>query len=204
MRIEEYTRELADFDNGGFSIMGNNRDWNSHDSSKCTPIKMALTCSEVSGNPIGSDWNQLIQLADSSCFADRDLERNMYSEFRKHYPEIMRGECPDWQLGAFRVFYGGIYLDYGNCCTGENGFLWVIGARNLRLTFETPRTRLGFDPIYRVSIDCEDDGQSVTLVEEDLGYLRREIRFEIKDPCKKTNIFHVDNQILHVTEYAGI
>lgn len=128
----------------------------------------------------------------------------MFPEFRRYYPEIMRGERPDWQLGEFKVFYGGIHLDYGNRRTGETAFLWIIGASMLRLTFEAPHTRLGFVPTYKVSIDCDEDGQSVTEVEEDLGYLRREIRFELKDPRKKTDIFHGGNQYLKITEYAGI
>lgn len=204
MRIEEYRRDLMEGDNGGFSVISSISDWNRHDSSRSDPLKMSLTRSEYSGYPLGDDWEELIRLADSDCFLADDQTRKLFPDFQKHYPEIMRGECPDWQLGAFKVFYGGIHLDFGNCRTHETAFLWIIGARHLRLTFEAPRTRLGFTPIYEVSIDCNEDGQSVTVVEEDLGYLRREIRFELKDPHKKTDIFHGGNQYLEITEYAGI
>lgn len=194
MRIEEYTQDLTEFDRGGFVVVGSTRDYNLHDSSKCAPIKMSLSCSSASGCPIGNSWKALIQLATSDCFLDNEQARKMFPEFRRYYPEIMRGERPDWQLGEFKVFYGGIHLDYGNRRTEETAFLWIIGASMLRLTFEAPRSRLGFVPTYKVSIDCDEDGQSVTEVEEDLGYLCREIRFERKDPRKKTNIFHGGNQ----------
>lgn len=204
MRIEEYTRDLIGGDGGGFAIVGSAHDWLRHNSSRSDPLKMSLTGSNISGCPIGNSWDELVQLADSDCFLDDEQTRNLFPEFQKHYPEIMRGERPEWQLGAFKVFYGGIHLDFGNRQTGETAFLWIIGASRLRLTFEAPRTRLGFIPTYKVRIDCEEDGQSQTLVEEDLGYLRREIRFELKDPRKKTNIFHTGNQYLEITEYAGI
>lgn len=204
MRIEEYTRDLIGSDNGGFAVVGSIQDWLRHDSGECAPLKMSLTSSECSGCPLGDNWEELIRLADSDCFLDDDQTRSLFPEFQKHYPEIMRGERPDWQLGAFKVFYGGIHLDFGNRRTKETAFLSIIGAKKLRLTIEAPRTRLGFDPIYKVRIDCKEDGRSVTEVEEDLGYLRREIRFELKDPSKKTDTFHSGNQYLKITEYAGI
>jgi len=200
MRIEEYTRDLR---GDGYLVVGSGRDWNSYNSSKCAPIKMELTRSPL-GKPYGIDLNTLIRLADSDCFLDNEETRKMYPEFREHYAEIMRGEFPDWQLGAFRVYYGGIRLYYGNRQTGESGRLWIANAELLRLTFKTPCTRIGFEPIYHVRIDCHSDGECDTEVEEDLGYLRREIHFELKDPNKKTDIFHTENQILHITEYAGM
>lgn len=204
MRVEEYTRDLAEFDCGGFAVVGSTDWYHRHDSSRSAPLKMSLTVSDISGCPIGNNWEELIRLADSDCFLDDEQTRKMYSEFQKHYPEIMRGEHPDWQLGEFQVFYGGIHLDFGNRRTGKTAFLWIIGASMLRLTFEAPRTRLGFVPTYKVRIDCEEDGRSTTEVEEDLGYLRREIHFKLKDPHKKTDIFHRGNQYLEITECAGI
>lgn len=204
MRIEEYTRDLIEGDNGGFSVVGSASDWQHHDSSRCEPLKMSLTCSKTCGHPIGDSWEDLIRLATSDCFLPDQETKNLFPDFQKRYPEILRGECPNWQLGAFRVFYGGIHLDFGNCQTHETAFLWIIGAKMLRLTFEAPCTRFGFSPTYKVSIDCKNDGQCITEVEEDLGYLRRDIHFELKDPHKKTDIFHTGNQYLIVSEYAGI
>lgn len=189
MRIEEYRRDLIEGDTGGFMVMGSTSDWNLHDSSRCDPIKMSLTCSRF-GSQIGIGWEELIRLASSDCLLPSKQAREMYPDFQKHYPEIMRGECPDWQLGAFKVFYGGIHLDFGNRQTHETAFLRIVGASMLRLTFEAPRTRLGFIPTYKVRIDCDEDGQSITEVEEDLGYIRREIHFELK--------------YLEIAEYAGI
>lgn len=200
MRIEEYTRALI---GDGYLVLGSNRDWNLHNDSTCVPIKMELTCSPA-GRPYGNSLEELIRLADSDCFLDDEDTREMYPEFHEHYEEIVLGKCPDWQLGAFRVFYGGIELYYGNRLTGETGYLWIMGASRLRLTFVAPRTRLGFDPTYIVRIDCDKDGHSNTEVEEDLGYLRREIHFELQDANKKTDIFHTDNQNLRITEYAGM
>lgn len=204
MRIEKYRRDLIEDDIDGFTVIGSTTNWEVHDSSRSDPLKMSLTCSKCSGNPIGIGWEELIRLADSDCFLPDEQTRKMYSDFQEHYPAIMRGEHPDWQLGAFKVFYGGIHLDFGNRRTGKTAFLWIVGARRLRLTFEAPRTRLGFNPTYKVNIDCDGDSQSSTKVEEDLGYIRREIRFELKDPSKKTNLFHHHNQYLEITEYAGI
>lgn len=201
MRIEEYIRSLGKY---GYRVVGSNRPLtSSYGNNKDTPIEMRLTCSST-GSPIGVSLGELADLADSDCFLDDDAARQMHPEFREHYKEIMMGTCPDWQLGAFRVFYGGIQLNYGNRRTGETGFLWIIGARLLRLTFVTPQTRLGFAPTYKVSIDCYGDGISETDVEEDLGYICRDIHFELCDPHKKTDIFHSDNQLLRVTEYAGM
>lgn len=203
MRIEGYRRDLMEGDVDGFTVIGSTTNWEVHDSSRCDPIKMSLTRSRL-GSQTGIGWEELIQLADSDCFLLDEQTREMYSDFQEHYPEIIRGEHPDWQLGAFKVFYGGIHLDFGNRKTRRTAFLWIIGASRLRLTFEAPRTRLGFTPTYKVSINYDREGQSVTKVEEDLGYIRREIRFELKDPRKKTDIFHRGNQYLEITEYAGI
>lgn len=199
MRIEEYERELK---GDGFLVVGSNYDWNSHDSSRCEPIKMRLACSP-SGEPYGVSLEEMIQLADSDLFHDKKLSAQN-RDFCESYAEIMRGNRPDWQLGALRIFYGGIQLYYGNRQTGETGFLWIVGASHLRLTFETPRTRSGFVPTYQVNIDCDTGDWSDTRVEEDLGYLRRELIFELKDPGKKASIFHDDNQTLRVFEYAGM
>lgn len=196
MRIEEYTRDLI---GDGYLVVGSCRDWNSHNSSQCAPIKMELTRSPL-GRPYGVDLDELI----SDCVLDNEEAKKMYPEFREHYPAIVRGERPDWQLGAFRVYYGGIRLYYGNRQTGETGSLWIADAVQLRLTFKAPRTQLGFEPTYYVRIDCYHDGECDTEVEEDLGYLRREIHFELKAPYKKTDIFHTDNQVLHIIEYAGM
>lgn len=199
MRIEEYKRELK---GDGFLVVGSSRDWNSHDSSKCEPLKMKLTCS-TADNPYGIDLETMIRLADSDLFRDKNLKK-LAPEFSENYAEIMRGNCPDWQLGAFRVFYGGIQLYYGNRQTGETGFLWIVNAERLCLIFEAPCTRSGFVPTYRIRIECRADGWSDTSVEEDLGYLRRELIFELKDPDKKPRIFHDDNQVLRVIEYVGM
>ena len=199
MRIEEYVRELK---GDGFLVVGSSCDWNSHDSSKCEPIKMSRTHS-TAGNPYGIDVEAMIQLAESDLFWDENMKK-LAPEFAENYAEIMRGNRPDWQLGAFRVFYGDIQLHYGDRKTGETGSLYIVGAERLCLTFEAPRMRSGFIPTYKVHIECHEDGWSDTRVEEDLGYLRRELVFELKNPDKKASILHNDNQILRVFEYAGM
>lgn len=199
MRIEEYSRELR---GKGFLVVGSSLSWFDHDSSKCEPIAMDLQ-RFPDGEPLGIGFEEMAQLADSDLFHTepaKDEKRN----FCKNYAEIMQGSCRDWQLGAFKVSYGGISLYYGNRQTGETGHLWILDAQRLYLTFEAPRTRFGLVPVYKVWIDCGKDGCCDTLVEEDLGYLRRELTFNLKDPDRETNIFHDDNQVLTVTEYAGI
>ncbi len=198
MRYETYERHLGI---EGYNVIGSTDSWHLHDSSRCQPIIMSLT-KDSDGIVYHDNLEELIQLADSDLFLPKERRENL--NFYKNYPAIIRGECPDWQLGAFQVFYDGIKLDYGNIRTHETGFLWVIGARRLRLTFHAPRTRLGFDPIYNVINEYSGDEHYLTRVEEDLGYMRREIDFEL-DPSKSSaDIFHNHNTIISVTEYVGI
>lgn len=199
MRIEEYSRELK---GKGFLVVGSNLDWPYHDSSKCKPIVMDLQ-RFPDGEPRGIGFKEIAQLADSDLFHSESL-KDEKRYFCENYAEIMQGHCLDWQLGAFRISYGSITLYYGNRRTGETGHLWLLDAQRLYLTFAAPHTCSGFVPIYNVWIDCEKDGDCDTLVEENLEYLRRELIFNLKDPKKETNIFHEDNQILTVIEYAGI
>ncbi|MCI8980458.1 MAG: hypothetical protein HFE52_07305 [Clostridia bacterium] len=198
MRIESYTRDIR---GDGYLVVGSGKNWNSHDSSSCRPIKMSLTCWPDSNEPVCDNLEELICLADSDMFTPPDNQE----EFSRNYANIVRRNCPDWQLGAFRVFVGGIALYYGNTRNHEAGFLWIIGANNLRLTFEAPRTRLGFAPIYKVDIRHKDGRCFQTCVDEDLGYIRREIYFHLRDPHKADDdIYHRDNQYIEVTEYAGV
>lgn len=198
MRIESYTRNLGD---DGYLVVGSDKNWNLHDSSSCRPIKMSLTCWPDSNEPECDNLEELIRLADSDMFIPTDNQE----EFSRNYANIVRRNYPDWQLGAFRIFVGGIALYYGNTCTHETGFLWMIGANNLRLTFEAPCTRLGFIPSYKVDIRHKDGKCCRTYVEEDLGYIRREIYFHLRNPHKvDDDIYHRGNQYIEVTEYAGV
>lgn len=200
MRIEHYERELID---DGFYVVGSDRDKNSHNDCTCRPIKMSLL-RFPSGRPLCDNLEELIELADSDMFSDEGLKK-LAPDFCENYAEIMRGNRSGWQLGAFRVFYGGIQLYYGNPQTHESGFLWVVGASEMYLKFETPRTKLGFTPTYEVRIEESRNGRGYdTEIEEDLGYIRREITIKLKDPNQKSSIFHIGNQIAHVTEYAGM
>lgn len=198
MRIEGYTREL---EGDGYLVIGSDcHTWDPDDSSKYESIKMYLEHLSASG---GSDLEEMIRLADSDLFHEK-FPRERKRFFRENYAEIMRGNCPDWQLGAFRVFYGGIQLYYGDRKTDETGYLWITGAEALYLTFETPPMRSGFVPTYRVEIERFKGEVDGTYVDEDLGYMRRWLRFKLINPDAKTDIFHTNNQILHITEYAGI
>ena len=44
-----------------------------------------------------------------------------------------------------------------------------------------------------------------TQEQEDLGYIRNEVKLKLKDPKKADDdLFHSDNTIIEITEYAGI
>lgn len=198
MRYETYERHLGI---EGYNVVGSTDSWHLHDSSRCQPIIMSLT-TDSDGIVYYDNLDELIQLADSDLFQPNVREENF--DFYNNYPAIIRGEHPNWQLGAFRVFFDGIKLSYGNTKTHETGFLWIIGAKRLRLTFQTSRTRLGFDPIYKVTNEYFQGKHNLTRVEEDLGYMRREVDFSLISPGMSRNIFHDMNTLIDVTEYVGI
>lgn len=201
MRIESYVRKIT---GDGYRIIGGDMGWEVRDFCKCPSISMSLYCRPGQAKPDSYSYNsmdELIELADSDCFHDLTLCPGFY----KKYAKIMRGRCYGWQLSAFSVFVGGIKLYYGNPYTGEEGFLWIVGAERLALTFKTQRSLLGFIPTYTVFIEHKNGVHRETTVTEDFGYIRYEKEFLLIDPDKKDdNLFHDDNQYLAITEYAGI
>lgn len=206
MRIEEYIRELTGEE---FIVIGSPvQRYGHHDDCRCDAIEMSLT-STIAGNgrelPIGDSLDSLLRHVEVDTPKEID-EDERPTEFMEHYAEIFCGKYRDWQLSEFRVFYGGIILCYGNPKTEDTGCLYHTRAENLRLTFKTVRSVLGFDPTYNVRIWHDSDGKhKCTEVEEDLGYMRRFITFGLKDPLKKDDgIFHKGNQIIHITEFVGM
>lgn len=170
----------------------------------CKPIQMSLTrC--VANEFNNDDLETFIKLANSDMFLDGDYERENYADFRENYAEILRGSRPDWYISAFRLFVGGIQLYFVNSQTHDGGFLWIIGARRLDVTFQAPRTRLGFDPTYHIKIGHDSKRHLYTEVEEDLGYVCYEGELKLKDPSKKDDdLFHSGNQYFEGIEYAGL
>lgn len=198
MRIETYTKKLTGYE---YKVIGGDMNWEARDYCKCPPIKMSLFCYPDCTEPLYNNLDELIQLADSDCFTDPRI----CPGFKKKYAEIMRGHCHNWQLSAFGIFVGGIQLYYGNPRTGEEGFLWIIGAERLALTFQTQRSILGFTPTYSVLIKHENGDHKGTIMEEDFGYVRYKKEFLLIDQKKKDDdIFHKGNQYLRVTEYTGM
>ncbi len=194
MTVERYTKNLI---GRGYRVIGGNVEWDDCFSDNCSSIKMSVTCSK--GGRSYSNIEELIKIADSDLF----LSKNK-SDFCDNFPEIMRGNRPDWKLTAFDVFVGGVELYYRNSNLKENGFLWITEAKNLQLTFIAPQTRLGFKPFYKVSIEYIEKSKYITEIEEDLGYIRFRKEIKLKNPYKKSDgIFHEDNQIMYVTEYVG-
>ncbi len=197
MRIESYFRDLNE---EGYIVTGSSEiDCADHDASRCAPLKMSLVCHTGFAN-----MEELIRLADSDAFLETDDDDSIWGEFRKSYADIMTGKCPDWQLGGFRVFPGGIILYYGNVKTGAIDNLWITGVQAFFMEITAPRTRLGFVPTYNVQVSQCRDGSYHTYVLEDLGYISRELTFHVKDPTKKTDLFHSGNTSICVTEYAGM
>lgn len=196
MRIEEYTRKLVGV---GFAVVGSDvHDYSDHDDWRCDPIEMSQTTRDDGRGgeyPVGDSLDTLLQRAqaDFSCSVAPDDEGD---EFMDHFAEIFRDERLNWQLGEFNVRLGEIVLWYGNFKSQSTGNITISGARDLRLTFRTTRTRLGFDPVYHVRIQHDEHEQhKCTEVEEDLGYMRRFIKFESEGQ---------DSDIVRVTEFVGM
>lgn len=170
--------------------------WDVGDYSECNPIEMS-----VLAEPGCDDLEKLITIADSDIFTHPELS----STFQKSYREIMRGDCPGWELHAFEVFVGGICLYYCNRETRESGFLWIKGAENLALSFATAKTKLGFSPTYEVHIEHRNGQHCSTVIAEDLGFERYTRELKLLDPNKvNDSLFHEGNQYFRTTKYTGI
>lgn len=198
MRIENYTRELME---DGYRVVGSSTyDIEPYDFDSYEPIRMSLSCGAFccpapNGKPAYDNLEELIGIAEPNHGESEDFEDN--------YAEIIRGNRPDWHLGGFDVYVGGITLYFGNRTTEENGWVHIIGAKELWLTFKCPRTRLGFAPVYNVRI--EHKKEPLTMVEEELGYMYRRIYFKLRNPdCKDGNIQQRNNQYLEITECVGL
>lgn len=208
MRAMPFTRDFGE--EGEYIVIGTNDNsdikWDEDKvmDCNCKPIQMSLT--RCVANRFGDDdLKAFIGLADSDMFMGGYYERKNYADFRKNYAEILRGNRPDWYISAFRLFVGGIQLYLINPQTHDNGFLWVVGARRLDITFQAPRTRLGFAPTYHIKIKHEGGRHLHTEVKEDLGYVRYEGELKLKDPRRKDDdLFHSGNQYFEGMEYAGL
>ncbi len=194
MRQMTYTREL-DYD--GYVVHGYNGDFRD-----CTgdadfkPIQIKLAeANKMSKERQEKYWDYILETADSDLFGDLDQ-----ADFTENYAAIVKGKRPDWQLSAFRVSVGIIELFYNNIKTKNYAFLWIKHCCSMRLEFKCAKNYFGFKPTYYV--DCHHDK---SIIEEDLGYIRNEVKLKLKDPKKADDdLFHSDNTIIEITEYAGI
>ncbi len=201
MRIEKYTRELVD---GTYHVIsGSTYCSNIYDYDQFEPIKMSLSKGDFAASTPQSRpiYNNLEDIIRAAKVKSEDSE-----DFAKNYAEIMRGNCPDWYLGSFDVFLGGLSLDFANRLTGEMGWVDIVGAPMLYLTFETSRTRLGFVPRYNVRIEYDGAKHRITTVEEDQGYLYRLITFKLKDTPVQSGASFPRGipQYMEIMEYAGM
>lgn len=203
MKIEEYKRELT---GDGYRIVGSTvYGTENYDYASYKPIEMflsrgSLCCPAPSNRPFYDNLEDLINIAKTEIPCSNAIT----DDFEENYAEILRGNRPDWQLGGFTVFVGGIELGFGHPESGTVAFLFLVGAQRLWLTFKAPRTRLGFSPVYNVRIKHDGKKHCFTKVEEDLGYTYREVEFKLIDPARKDDILHTDNQYLKVTEYTDL
>ncbi len=197
MRVEEYTCELT---GSGYRILSTSDVYWAHSAYYGTPIEMSMTyLHDGDKHPLHDNLEELIRAADVELVDDED-EAN----FMDLYPEIMRGNCPGWQLGEVQVYSGGIMLAYGNTYRSDIGRVYIEGL-DLALTFKGARTRLGFDPVYKVHVKHNPDGtHCFTMVDEDLGYIRRIISFALKEQADPKRACLGENQIIHVVEHVGM
>jgi len=200
MKIEEYTRELI---GEGYTVIGSavyGKD-NFVDFGRYAPITMSLSSGPLhhpmpNGRPIYDNLDDIISIARPEIPYDDEITGG----FEKNYAEVMRGNRPDWQLGGFSVSAGCILLGFGHPESGDAAFLDISGAQNLWLTFRTSRTRLGFDPVYNVHIKHSGKNHLLTKIEEDLGYVYREIEFKEKGH----NAPGGDRQYIEIIEYTAM
>lgn len=197
MRVEEYTRELT---GRGYRILSTSGTYEDHSSYYGDPIEMSMMYFRNDDKgPIFDNLEELIRAAKVELIADPGE-----TVFDEIYPDVMRGNCPNWQLGEVQVYPDGVLLIYGNEDLGEEEYVRIEGV-SLGLTFKTSRTRLGFDPTYKVLIRHSPDGTPLfTRVDEDLGYMRRIILFELKEQADPKKACLDENQIIHVVEYIGL
>lgn len=193
MRAEEYTRELV---GAGYEIVSVQGDFSENDYySYGAPIEMSMMyLHDNSQYPLFDNLEELIKAA-SVEYADDE------PGFEQIYPDIMRGNRPDWQLSEVQVFPDGIALTYSND-QRDIGRV-IISGIELGLTFKTSRTRLGFDPTYKVHISHDPCG-TFTKVYEDLGYMRRIIFLELKENADPRKACLGENQTAHIFEYVGM
>lgn len=194
MRIEESRRELT---GKGYRIVSTTGDYENHSNYYGDPIKMSLT--HLHGHILCNNLEELISTAEPESAFEGECS------FEEIYGDLMRGIRSDWQLGEIEVYPGGIMLGYGGGDTElpYEGQVYIRGIE-LDLTFKTPRTRLGFDPIYRVCVQCGSDGTLSTRVDEDLGYMRRTIYFAPKGIAKTDEILPADSQVVRILECVGM
>lgn len=196
MRVEEYTRDLT---GAGYRIFSTSGSYEEHSAYYGEPIEMSMMCPHGGDYPLFDNLEELINAAEVELIADEDE-----TDFDKLYPDIMRGNYPSWQLGEVQVYPDGILLVYGNLGTCDEEHIRIEGME-LALTFKGPRTRLGFDPTYDVLIRHYPDGMHrFTRVDEDLGYMRRILSFELKENADPKKACLGENQVVHVVEHVGM
>ena len=193
MRVEHYERDLWSY---GYLVVASTTDEEDMYNAEAEPIKMALedTCLY--------DWEEM------KPYVGSDMFYNTYDEsdpddcddidFCTDWFNILCGKRQDWQLSAFAVSADLVTLYFMRPESHGTGFLWIRQPHRLRLLFEGPKTRWGFTPQYSIHIYSGD-----TRIEEDQGYMRREIRILSKDATQE-NIFDCKNQRMEITEYVGI
>lgn len=194
MRIEESRRKLT---GKGYRIISTTGDYNDHSNYYGDPIEMSLTHRD--GHVFCDNLEELISAAEPETAFEAECN------FKEIYGDLMRNIRPDWQLGEVEAYSDGIMLGYGGG-DDERPYEGRVYIRKIELdlTFKTPRTRLGFDPVYRVRVRRGSDGTFSTRVDEDLGYVRRTIYFDPKNEDKANEIFPVDSQVIRILEYAGM
>lgn len=200
MKIEEYTRELI---GEGYTVIGSAAygRGNFVDFARYTPIAMSLSSGPLhnpmpNGRPFYDNLEDLIDIAKPTIPDSNEIT----DDFEENYAEIIRGNCPDWQLGGFSVSVGRISLGFGHPGSGNVAFLDIIGAQRLWLTFRTSRTKLGFDPVYNVHIKHDGQNHLFTRMEEDIGCVYQEIEFKERE----YNAPNENRQYLEVIEYTAM
>lgn len=171
----------------------------------CRPVEMRINrCRTQKSAPNENSIESFIRAADTNMPRDTERQRANFAALRESYADIIRGKRHDWFVSAFRVSVGTITLYFVNPETTKYGFLWVTGAQYLDMTFQTPRTVLGFIPTYSIQINHSHFGKhEYTKITEDLGYIRYEGELKLIDQHRKDSPFHAGNQIFVGTEYAG-
>lgn len=198
MRSMRYRIELDDADGEGYILYNAKTAWNS------MPCSENLERPSIRVKNVPECNGEIIQDF-ASCVSLGDIGEDDDLEFRANYLRALRGELPNWVLGAVQISRIGITLaffrrNFYDCFGME--FLHVNWVPYLKVLFEVDRENGGVDTyLVMMSADEKDPSKRHYLsVTEHDAYGERDIIFATNAAGRSTT--PDDNwPCAYVTEY---